>query len=289
MVGNRPAPGSMEQMEVRMPLRCACVCTHEPERRSDRVARVGLLIGLTVLVGSLTGFTVPYREEAVANGAALSGRVTMVGPTPAPLQYRVTMGANPEFCQRSADKTGRVSVPQAMVSANGELAGAIVFVQELDHGKPFSPEGPLVTVEDCRFDTHVLAAGYGRMLRVRMKDPIIHQIRGWEMMGTRRLPLFQLAQIDAGQVRAASLKTRRSSIVKLECDQHRFMQAWVLLVTNPYFAITDADGRFEIADLPAGTYAVGAWHPVLGYQESTVTVQSGARATVSFRLIAPAP
>ncbi len=258
-------------------------------RGSVRSMPSSVVVALAALVLGMTGFTVPYREEAVPTGALLSGVVTLTGPAPQPLRYKVTMGSNPEFCGRVADAKGWVSVPQTVVSEQGELAGAIVFLQELDHGKPFSKDGPLVTVEDCRFDPTVLAAGHGRTVRVQMKDPILHQIRGWEMVGDRRLPLFQLAQIEAGQMRAAPLKTRRSSIVKLECDQHRFMQASVLLVANPYFAVTDAHGRFEIGDIPAGTYAVGAWHPALGYEESTVTVQAGARATASFRLIAPVP
>lgn len=71
------------------------------------------------------------------------------------------------------------------------------------------------------------------------------------------------------------LKSRRRSIIKLECDQHRFIQSWLLLAAKPYMTVSDDHGAFRLTEVPEGTHTVGAWHPVLGYQEAKVTLIPG--------------
>jgi hypothetical protein len=64
-------------------------------------------------------------------------------------------------------------------------------------------------------------------------------------------------------------------MVRLGCDVHPWMTAWVGVVEHPFFAVTDAEGRFEIAGVPAGSYTISAWHERLGTIERKVTVQKG--------------
>ena len=64
-------------------------------------------------------------------------------------------------------------------------------------------------------------------------------------------------------------------------DLHSWAQAYVAVVSHPFFAVTDENGRFTIANLPDGTYEIEAWHERLGTQQQTVTI-SGGNATASF-------
>jgi hypothetical protein len=102
-----------------------------------------------------------------------------------------------------------------------------------------------------------------------------------------RLPLFQLPNLKEGAEAPILLKARRSCIIKLECDQHRFMQGWLLLAANPYVTVTDEHGVFQLTDVPAGTQTVGAWHPVLGYQEAKVTLISDQQGILEFTFASP--
>jgi hypothetical protein len=68
----------------------------------------------------------------------------------------------------------------------------------------------------------------------------------------------------------------------MQCGMHPYMQNWGYAIDNPYYAVTDQDGSFVISDLPAGTYRIKAWHPVLGSQERDVTVQPNGTATLTF-------
>jgi len=72
-------------------------------------------------------------------------------------------------------------------------------------------------------------------------------------------------------------------IFRTQCGVHDFMQSWGIAVGNPYFAVTDADGRFAIPDLPPGEYDVIAWHPQMKVRAGRVTVAAGGAATVDFR------
>ena len=71
----------------------------------------------------------------------------------------------------------------------------------------------------------------------------------------------------------------------MQCDQHEFMQTWGLPITNPYYAVVGADGKFEIKDVPAGKYKLVAWHPALNGKkpiEQEIEVKDGAQANAKF-------
>lgn len=63
--------------------------------------------------------------------------------------------------------------------------------------------------------------------------------------------------------------------MRLQCDQHEFMQAWFLPVQNPYHAKVTADGTFTIKDIPTCTHAIMAWHPVVTEVEHTIDIPEG--------------
>ena len=66
-------------------------------------------------------------------------------------------------------------------------------------------------------------------------------------------------------------------MVPFKCDVHGWMNAYVGVMSNPYFAVTDKDGKFELKSLPPGTYTIEAWHEKLGTQTASVTL--GAKET----------
>jgi hypothetical protein len=246
-------------------------------------AGLGISLGLLMFVGTAGA----YEETAVEKPASIVGVVKFSGIVPPPQRYRVTMGANPEYCRTIADAEGAILVPQVRVSASQELADVVVFLQELEKGKPTPKEGPRVTVEQCRFGPSVLTGTIGQLLRVSMKDTIVHQIRGWEMVGKSRVPSFFSSGLNPGAEQAFPLHIKRSSILQLSCDQHRFMEGWVLITANPYATVTNEQGRFELTDIPPGTHTIGAWHPVLGYQEGKITLTAGHQTTMTLTLTPP--
>ena len=72
-------------------------------------------------------------------------------------------------------------------------------------------------------------------------------------------------------------------IIKLKCDVHPWMTAYVLVASNPFFAVTGDDGSFKITGLPAGSYTVEAWHERYGAKTAQITVADGKPAEASFQ------
>ena len=77
---------------------------------------------------------------------------------------------------------------------------------------------------------------------------------------------------------------KRAGEVRVDCDAHGWMEGWVYVVDNPYFAITGADGKFSIADVPPGTYTLVAVQPFTGPIEQPVTVTGGQAADLIIEL-----
>ena len=77
-----------------------------------------------------------------------------------------------------------------------------------------------------------------------------------------------------------------AGLLRIKCDAHEWMRAWIVELDHPYFATTDESGKFSIADVPPGTYELVAWHEVMGEKTAKVTVVAGAPAKVDFQFTA---
>ena len=71
-------------------------------------------------------------------------------------------------------------------------------------------------------------------------------------------------------------------MVRVKCDVHPWMAAWVGVLDHPFFTVSAADGSFTIENVPAGTYTVEAWHEKFGTRTASVTVSEGASAGSDF-------
>ena len=71
-------------------------------------------------------------------------------------------------------------------------------------------------------------------------------------------------------------------LLRITCDSHTWMTAYVGIFDNPYFSVSGTDGSFTISNVPAGKQTVKAWHEVMGTQTQMVDVQAGKTTTVDF-------
>jgi hypothetical protein len=73
-------------------------------------------------------------------------------------------------------------------------------------------------------------------------------------------------------------------MVPFKCDVHGWMNAYMAVMDHPYYAVTDAEGKFEIKSLPPGTYTVEAWHEKAGAVSQSVTLGEKETKEISFTL-----
>jgi hypothetical protein len=230
----------------------------------------------TVRAASAVALLAASWASADATGA-LSGRVTLAGSVPVrpPLQ----VFKHEEVCGKG------VPDDRLVVGASGGLRYAVVTVEGVRGGR--KAERDTTAVLDnrgCRFEPHVQVAEVGQWIELRNSDPILHNADARIGQET----VFNVALPPARHVRKP---IARAGLVTVTCDvRHTWMKAVVAVTDHPYHTVTDAEGAYEIRDLPPGRYVVRVWHEELGIQERPVTIGANAAETldVAYPALPPA-
>jgi hypothetical protein len=158
----------------------------------------------------------------------------------------------------------------------------VVVIEGVQKGKPFTFVSAKMEANICQFLPFVSVVSDKRQITVANRDHVSHDIQGYayDMSGVD-IVLHRAALDKRGTTDVVNL-TKGRKVFTMQCGRHPYMQSWGYAIENPYHAVTDLDGAFTIGDLPAGTYQVKAWHPILGSQEQTVTVTANGTAPLAF-------
>lgn len=132
-----------------------------------------------------------------------------------------------------------------------------------------------------KFEPEMLVVPVGSTVSFPNSDPIFHNV-----FSLSRARTFNLGRFPRGESRA--VRFEKSGIVKVFCDIHSHMTATVLVFNHPWFAVPDADGRFELPAVPPGDREITAWHERLGDTTARVRVEAGRITTADFTLPVPA-
>jgi len=223
----------------------------------------------------LSGLAAGYKEISVGNGGTLNGKVTFKGEDPAPRVYRVTK--DEETCGERERVIDYVRVN------NSALQDVVVYLDKVTEGKPFPPEvGDGTTVQEaCEFKPFFSVMRNNAKFESVNKDPVLHNIHTYEILGRRKKTVFNISQPEQNTV-VGDVKLKRGVGMKIECDAHDFMHAFVFAANNPYYAVVDENGNFTIDQVPPGKYVIKAWHGLLKEQKAQVEVGSGGSVTVDF-------
>lgn len=161
--------------------------------------------------------------------------------------------------------------------ANGEVgpaAGSVVWLP----GTPGSaPSRPTLTSRDKRFVPHVVAVASGATVVFPNVDRIYHNV-----FSVTPGHAFDLGLYRKGAAR--SLRFEKPGLVSVYCNIHPDMAAYMMVLQDAAFAVTDDDGRYRIGALPPGRRPVRLWNERGGEREQTVDLAAGARRTLDFVL-----
>src|SRR5689334_13068638 len=163
-------------------------------------------------------------------------------------------------------------VQEESIVANdkGELKNVVVVVQQEGLTGEVPKEPAVIDQQGCMYHPHVLAMMTGQDLVVKNSDPFLHNIHSL----SEKNPAFNKAQPNKNDgEKMESPKTTETYHVK--CDVHPWMSCYVAVFDNPYFSVTDDNGKFDIKNLPDGDYTLHAWHEKLGEQDQKITVKDG--------------
>ena len=266
--------------------------------------KVFLITGLCMVFSASSAWG--YAVKEIADGGTVEGTVTLSGAVPDPKAYNLVIFPDPEYCGRISNGNGWRLLRDFLVNEQGRVMNVVVLLEGVKEGKPFSLSVPRVEARDCRFSpfTTIVRSGHG--IEVVNMDPVMHDIQAYETstaMGTRVLfnsPLpfnrrHRRGDLHATHdhrpgtslVRQFQLSKKRRTFV-MQCGFHAYMQSWAIAVDNPYYVLTDENGRFSLEDVPPGTYDLRAWHPgIKQVMKKPVTIEPGGNLTIDFQLPSP--
>lgn len=224
-----------------------------------------------------------YKFQQVNDGGSLTGTVVITGPIPDPRSFHLIHSPNIEFCSRISDGKGHRIVYDFVVGENGVLKDTVIAIQGIQKGKPFPDKLQKFNIDRCHSDKYVIGINNGEEILVENTDPIVHEIATYEIRGARvRQKSNRSVLPKTSQARSAFIHSKATEFL-IKCNLHPFLQTRGFMVSNPYYAITDQDGKFNIPDIPPGTYEVLAWHPLIRAQIGSVTIRANQQSEVNFK------
>jgi hypothetical protein len=245
-----------------------------PAVRALPAGSVAFLSALSLLTFVPRASAAPYEVETVANGGRIAGRVTLSGTPPSIAPIKTTK--NQDYC-------GMTIANPLYEGKGGGLANVEVYLKNIDKGKA-KPSSPItLTNTHCMFSPRVQGAVVGQQVKIVSDDPILHNTH--PQIAETNATLYNVALPFKGFSVVKPLLPQ-AGLVRVKCDVHEWMRAWIVELDHPYFATTDESGNFEIGDVPPGTYTVVAWHEVMGEKTGTATVVAGKAASLNFQFTA---
>lgn len=232
------------------------------------------LIGpVTLLTGLLlsSGPAASYQAISVTDGGSIKGTVTFTGAVPSPRKIIPTK--DKEVCGGIREQA------RILLGPDKAVEGSFVYLKGVERGKAWEKpaQPPVIDNKDCRFLPHVQVIRMGDVA-IHNSDPVLHNTHGF----FGKLTAFNVALPIQGQTIKKPIK--KTGIMRVECDAHGWMLAWVYVADNPYYAVTGKDGSFTIKDVPPGAYTLVAWQEHTEEVETPVTVKAKETATVTIDL-----
>jgi plastocyanin len=240
-----------------------------------------------VVTATLVAPAEAYEVVTVPDGGTLTGVVKFAGAPPR--LEPLAVNKNRDVCGDSKDSEVLV------LGVERGVRGSVILVEGVTRGKKAAAEVVLDN-HRCVFVSHVSAVMAGERARVKNSDPILHNTHGFLGKPT----VFNLALPNRDQMIEITRRLTKPGVIRVVCDAHPHMSAWMIVHDSPYYAVTDERGAFRIDGIPPGSYTVTMWHegfrakgldkdgrPV--YDEphlvtKNVTIPPRATATVDFEL-----
>jgi plastocyanin len=156
--------------------------------------------------------------------------------------------------------------------ADPGMRRAVVYFESAPRGAFEDRESARATLDqrDETFVPHVLAITVGTVVDFPNNDRTYHNV-----FSLSKAQRFDLGRYAAG--RSKAVRFDHPEIVRVFCDIHSHMNAFILVFNHRFFAVTDPQGRYEIAGVPAGTYTLSAWYEGSVRDQRTVTVMGEPR------------
>ena len=215
---------------------------------------------------------------ATGNEGSISGKITLNGDyKAAPLD----MAADAACASKNKN-----AVSEEVIASGGKLQNAFIFVKDgqTADGKKLSDLSFAVPATEAKIDQvgclyapRILGVRAGQKVSFTNSDQTVHNVNVQPQTNDK----FNQTQASGAAPIVKSF-CQPEQAIRVKCNQHGWMNAWVNVMRHPFFAVSGADGSFAINGLPPGQYTLVAWHEKLGEKTLSVTIADKGRATADF-------
>ena len=208
------------------------------------------LVFLVAVVGNATAQS-NYQVVSLSSPGTIAGTVKWSGPLPRIPTFSINK--DPEICDPESHKIR--DLERLIVDSQGGVSNTVVFLRNISRGKANDLPEPrrFLDQKRCRYEPHILLLPQDAELRMKSSDATLHTVH-MDGAATYNLPFPFTNQI-------ISRPMPTTGLVNLRCNGgHAWMNAEILVVPHPYYAVTDESGRFQLTDVPPGEYEIVAWH-----------------------------
>lgn len=236
-------------------------------------AGVCCLLPITGCKPGALGPAKQYTQVDYAHGGTITGTVHLSGQAPPPVP--IDMAQDP-VCSMSGD-----SMTDAVVANHGGLANVLVYVQSGlgSRNYPITRAPVVIDQKGCRFLPHVAAAMAGQQVLFTNSDNTLHNVHMAPTVAGNMA--FDITQRPHGDP-ATRYFHAQELMIPIRCNNHPWMHSYLNVLSNPFFAVTDQDGKFSIPGLPPGTYTLTTVQEQLGQRSATVTVAADGKVQQNF-------
>ena len=235
---------------------------------------MGSFVGRAALAAGVCAVAQAAAAGTITGAAVYDGKVPNLKP--------LAVAAEP-MC---AKKHPTVPNEALVLGAGNAMANVVVrVVGGLPAGKSYPAPTTPVTMDQvgCQYVPHVIGLMVGQPFKVLNNDGVLHNVHALPKVNKP----FNMAMPPTRKEATESFAKEEGMFV-VKCDVHPWMQSYIGVFSHPFFAVTGSDGKFTIANLPAGTYEVEAWHEKLGTQKTSVTVGASDTKSAAFKFSPPA-
>ena len=221
-------------------------------------------------VAGLLGLTVWCGAAGLAGAGTIKGAVRFAGGAVEAKKLKVTV--DHAVCGTTKDAEDLVVSPEM------GLRNAVVFLLTPPPDAKWSLAPPVqMDQKQCVFVPRVIVVPAGGTAEFLSTDRLLHNLHS----ASADNPSFNRTQPKG---RTIPIVFRKPEIIRIDCDLHPWMRAWVVVAEHPFYAVTGERGEFVLENVPPGNYTLQVWHETLGTVKKDVAVTGGvATVTVEMR------
>ena len=203
------------------------------------------------------------------NAGEIHGKVVIKRPAPSSSRI-VSRSIIQKYINKNSGHRSR------SLTSQEENPTIVIYIDGIDSKDP-STDSRIAILDQTgeNFVPHVLPILVGTTVRFLNSDQVYHNVFSYSPTKS-----FDLGRYATGKYR--SIKFDKPGIVIIYCDIHTHMNAFIIVLENPYFTTTDEEGNFELKHVPPGTYTVKAWYGRWPEKSETIVVKSSSVTTVNF-------